>query len=134
MRNVGKFKDKDIRLNSFHMGETYGGFLAGPSDKWMEEHNVNILKRLEGEYCTSIFGSNRPTFIIGKDSFDLKKRLPNAYVMVWLSCPSTVQDPDQHGSHLVLMWFQDPAEDPFLKLAPMVSLSKWEKHARDFQY
>lgn len=135
MKTVGKFKEKDIRLVSFHMSETYGGFLLGPSEKRMEECNVNILKDLEGKECGRLFGDGRPTLIAERDSFDLKKRLPSVYVLAWLSCTSIVRDPDENGgSHLILIWFQGQEEDPFAKLASLMSSIDWEKYARDFSY
>jgi hypothetical protein len=134
MQVVGKFKEEDIRLDSLHMSKTYGGFLLGPSEKRMEECNMNILKDLQGEECDRLFGKDRPILIFGKDDFDLKKRLPKVYCFAWLTCSSTVQDPAEHGSHLILIWFQNSEEDPFRKLFTLISSIDWEKHARDFMY
>lgn len=132
MQVVGKFKGKDIRLDSFYMSETYGGFLSGPSESRMAEWNVSILKNLQGRECDRVFGEGRPSFIVGKDDFDLKKRLPEVYCFAWLSCLSTVQNPTEIGSHLILIWFQNSGDDPFSKLSTLVSLIDWEKHAQDF--
>lgn len=134
MRVVGKFNGHDIRLDSLHMSETYGGFLLGPSEKRMEESNLNILKELEGSKCARLFGDDRPTLIVGIDGFDLKKPLPSVYVLAWLSCGAVIRDTTEDGSHLILIWLQDAVDDPFAKLSAFVSSLDWGKHARDFGF
>ncbi len=133
MRIVGKFKNEDIRLDSLHMSKTYGGFLLGPSERTMEECNAIILGDLQGK-CDRMFGEGQPSLIVGKDDFDLKKSLPNIYCFAELTCISTVQDSTEHGSYLILIWFQNTEDDPFNKLPAVVSLIDWEKYARDFSY
>jgi hypothetical protein len=134
MRIVGKYKEQAIRLDSLHMGKTYGGFLLGPSERHMECWNGGILKDLEAKECARLFGAHRPTFIIGRDGFDLKKRLPQVYVLAWLSCASTVKNADEDGSHLVIIWFQESDEDPLSKFPELVTALDWESNARDFCY
>ena len=69
MRIVGKFKDKEIRLDSLHMDKTYGGFLSGPSANRMEEWNTDILRRLEGDTCRKLFGEGRPVDLDDADVY-----------------------------------------------------------------
>lgn len=134
MRVVGKFNEKDIRLVTLYMSETYGGFYVGPSEKHMEEINKRILVRFEEDQCKRLFGDIIPTLLIGKNSFDLKKRLPEVFCFAVLESSPMPQHTDEgeFGSFLVLIWLLDEAEDPFKKLEEIVKTVDWNANARNY--
>ena len=124
MRVVGQYKDTDIRLTDLHMSKTYGGWLTDPSGKRLEEANweminVGIPKRVE-----KMWGTNTALHVM---DIDHKNRLPEVEVMACLKCHTGVQGKDY--SHLALVWFQEPDEDPFAKVISNLKEINWEEKA-----
>ena len=127
MRVVGQNKGCDIRLTDLYMGQTYGGFLSGSSEKnyeavnW-EMINVGIPQRVE-----KIWGKNRKLHVF---EIDHTKRLPGVEVIAWIHCSQGVGAGE--SSDLVLAWFQEGDEDPFAKAASNLKAINWEEKAQSY--
>ena len=136
MRIVGKFNDKDIRLDSFHMSKTYGGFLCGPSGKFVEEFNIRILKDSQGRECDRLFGKDNTSLIIGVENLNLKEMLPDVEAFARLSCLSPVRGKELSSgfSELIVIWFQEKTENPFDKLSELIKDVDWDVKAENIEW
>src|ERR1700722_3769215 len=88
-----------LHIDASYSSRTYLGVLTGrPS----VQHSIDQAKRQAKE----LWGE-RPTLVI--DPTIKGKRLPEWVHMVWARGPE--KDPDNHGSHLVIIWWSEMQPD-----------------------
>lgn len=129
-RMVGKYKNRDIKIESLYLTETYEGLLVGRKDD--ERRNVEIVNAKIDKETSELFGFHTPHCIANYDDIDYKKPLPREVVYANLVCHAPIKEGD--GSHLVLAWFQDHNQDPFTMASEKIKTIDWEKKAEDFEY
>ncbi|GEM_PF-5183752 len=129
MKVVGKYKDRDVRIISMYINETYGGYLI-LSDNVLERENRSILSERVKKTIERLWGDNRTVYVMDLDQIDYKKRLPRVMVYAWLL--GTPIKEDQDGSHLFLVWLQDSDADPFIKAGEYFQKLEWEKMAKGY--
>ena len=132
MRIIGQYNGNDIRITDLHMSETYAGVLLYSN---LEELNKRTIKEKIPENVERIFGEDRPVHIMNLEAIDYKKDLPLVTVIAWLECLRPLEDnSNEFGSHLFLVWFQEPNEDPFAMAAKHFQKFLWQDKAKDFMY
>jgi len=124
MRIVGQYKNEDIRLTGLNMSHTYGNFLCGPSGKFLEPANWEMINKGIPERVEKMWGKNRKLHVM---DIDIKNRLPSIEVIVELECSAGTKEGDY--SDLILAWFQESDEDPFAKAASNLKMINWEEKA-----
>ena len=128
-RVVGQYKDKEIVVEALHLEQTYADILVGKKDdKWLNREiiNVKVDKKVH-----ELFGLHPPYLIVDHGSIDYEKPLPPEIVFVLLECWEPIERGD--GSCLVLVWLQEPDQDPFSMVGPKLETVDWAKEARDFE-
>ena len=130
MKAVGKYKDREVRITSMYIDETYGRYLC-LSNNVLERENRKILTEHVQETVDRLWGDGRPVYVMNLETIDYKKRLPRLMVYVWL-VGETIGD--ACGSHLILVWLQDSAEGFFDQAAAYLKQMVWEEKAKDFDY
>lgn len=131
MKVVGKYKDRDIKITEIYACETYGNYLL-LSKSGLGQENQNILSKGIPKIIERIFGENRPIHIMDSEKMNLREWLPGVMVCAWL-CGEPI-DESQDGSNMILVWFQNSAEDFFGKAEALLKQIVWEEKAKDFQY
>jgi len=132
MRIIGQYKGANIRMTSMYMSQTYGGYLS-MSKRWHEDRHRNMIDVNIPEEITHLYGKDRPYCIAGLDKVDYKQEFPPVKVIAWLSCCELIEDSTAHGSHLVMVWFQQRDDDPFVKAVANLKEISWEDNAKDFE-
>jgi hypothetical protein len=127
MRIVGNYKGSDIRITGLHMSETYGSFLAGPTQSLFESVNWEMINVGIPQRAEKMWGKDLRVHVM---ELDFKKRLPGIEVLAKLNCSESVKDGD--CSDLILAWFQESDEDPFAKATTNLKKFSWEEKARTY--
>jgi len=127
VRVIGKYKGKDIKIITLHLAQTYGGYLCGKK----ETMNLEIVASKIGQKSTELFGLHVPYYNTDLNDIDFKNALPLETVYVELECFVPIKEGD--GSALVLVWFQNPGDDPFIIAKEKLKGIIWEEKAKDFE-
>ncbi len=116
-------------IDHFYSYRTYSGCLEGypPLDSVYNSIR-NRIKKLWGD---------RPVHIIEPEIKIIPKQhhfgpydvLPQWTHIVWAHGPE--KDPENHGSHLVIVWFTNEA---IVMVDDILDQVDWQAHAEDFQY
>ncbi|UII26759.1 hypothetical protein LVD15_26270 [Fulvivirga maritima] len=119
---------RDVKVNGFQFGYTYGGLLEGSPNERM---NKSIFERTT---YPSDWGG-RKVIKIQPDNNDFKTKLKPTYYIVWLNSFEPI-NPNFDGSELVVIWFDDlpngkMVEDIIQKGVENIS---WNDNAQDFDY
>jgi len=128
-RNISKYKNKETIIDSLFLTETYSGYLALSKNVY-ERENTKIINKGIKKTVSRIFGKNRPICVVEKDLINLNELLPEIIVYAWLTNSEPISEGD--GSHLILVWFQDSGQDPFVVAKEKIEKIIWEKEAKDF--
>ena len=130
MKGVGKYKDREVRVTSMYIEETYGNYLC-LSNNVLERENRKILTEHVKKTVERLWGDGRPVYVMDLERIDYKKRLPRIMVYVWL-VGKTIGD--ACGSHLILVWLQDSTEGFYEQATAHLKKIVWEEKAKDFDY
>jgi len=131
MRIIGQYNGNDIRITDLHMSETYAGVLLYSN---LEKLNKRVISEFIPEIIERIYGENRPIHIMDLETMDYNVTLPLAKVIAWLHCSKPVEDRTRaDGSHLFLVWLQEPNKDPFEMAASNLQRISWQEKAKNFE-
>jgi hypothetical protein len=118
-------------IDHLYSYKTYSGCLEGLPDP---EHVYDgIRKQIE-----KLWGSREIHFIPPATKtiqmnmawhIEQKEMLPRWTHIIWATGPE--QDPENHGSELVIVWFTDT---PIFNANDIVESVDWKNLAKDFQY
>ena len=119
---------RDVKVDGFQFGYTYGGLLEGSPNKKM---NKDIFDK-------TTYPSNwgpRKLLKIQPENDDFKKNLKPIHYSVWLHSIEPI-NPDCHGSELVAIWFGDLPNGKTVEdiIQNGVENINWNKNAQDFEY
>lgn len=119
---------REVSVDAFEFGYTYGGLLEGSPDKRM---NQNIFERTS---YSSTWGP-RKVLKIKPEGHEFENVLKPSHYAVWLHSNEPI-DPDYHGSELVVIWFDELPNGKVIEeiIQNGVENIDWEKHAEDFEY
>ena len=115
-----------IRITDFHASRPLQGLLMAPEQfDPLKAALDEALARVE-----RMWGKDRPIHVCAPTPDDL-----DGYAMAaWLQGPE--RDPEDHGSHLIVVWFSKQIpEDPLRSaLARVDKVSSWDALSKGFQY
>lgn len=119
---------REVTVEGFEFGYTYGGLLYGTPDESMNE---GIFKRTE---YSSTWGL-RKVLNIKPEKSEFESRLKPCHYSVWLSSSEPV-NPESHGSELVVVWFADLPNGKTVEdiIKDGIKSIDWNKNAQDFEY
>jgi hypothetical protein len=117
-----------VYLDSYYVGDTYAGVLEGcPPADWAIARAKNRLEELWGQGRPVLVVQPKRKPVVGSDGQQLKtywfsnekqpaEAVPQRCHMAWLNSYTSPKDsPDDDGSHLFVIWFDDQdAQDPLL--------------------
>jgi hypothetical protein len=116
-------------LDGFHLDFTYGGVMEGRP----EGFNQSILERLD-KYTG--FGPRRKLYCIPPDPKDVRPTLPLFLCYARLYSWEPSEDPNDHGTELVIQWFEKSIDDRPLPqlIEEAVKEIDWKKEAVGFMF
>ncbi|WP_196889881.1 hypothetical protein [Aureivirga sp. CE67] len=119
---------REVKVDGFQFGYTYGGLLEGSPNERM---NKSIFDRTT---YPSNWGS-RKLLKIQPDKNDFKNGLKPTYYIVWLHSNEPI-NPEFHGSELVVIWFGDLPNGKIVEniIQNGVENINWNDNAQDFEY
>lgn len=130
MRIIGQYKGTDIQITDIYLSDTYGGFLSGPSAKRIEQWNHILVDERIPEVIAKLWGNGWAYHLM---EIDYKKELPGTRVIAWLECPNGIKE-NSYASRMIIVWYQEPDEDPFERAVANLKQIDWGKEAKDFEY
>lgn len=119
----------ETQLDGFHLSFTYGGVMDFGS---FEDINQDIIKGIQ---MKRVFG-DRKMYYIPLDPKDYMAMLPLFSCFAWLSSFEPTQDPNDHGSALVIQWFEKSMDNRPLQQIIQEAVKKvdWNKEAEGFMF
>lgn len=112
-----------VHLDSYYQSSATAGWLEG---KPTIDDVVNSAK----SHLKKMWGDREDAVLVIPPEKPLGQRVH----MAWLNSYTSVNDPEAHGSHLFVIWFQpDYRVDPLeAALAHVDANGGWNKHAKDW--
>lgn len=118
---------EDIFIESLFLVETYAGVLAGhPS------HLPALIMEGVKKDAVDVFGANTRLLMVETEKLDLNKKLPEERVIALTKCNKPANDARFFGSFLLLTWFQNSNEDPFIRATKILETIDWQREAEDY--
>lgn len=119
---------RDIRIDGFQLGYTYGGLLEGIPNKRMNE---NIFQRTS----YPLNWGERKVLKIKPNKDDFNTALKACYYSVWLHSNDPI-DTRYHGSELVVIWFDERPNNRTIEEIILSGIKDidWLNNAEDFEY
>jgi len=143
---------RTVYVDTFHMDKDPIGYKA-ENHPWHNRRDGTREEQIERgisrahEALARMWGQGRPVYVVPPD-FSTSDLAPGSWIsprhrcMAWLT--SKEMDPEYHGSHLMLIWWQEggdaqeaemwEADCPTMieAVERILQTIKWEDHARDF--
>ena len=119
---------REVKVDGFEFGYTYGGLLEGMPNKRM---NQNIF---ENTTYPSKWGP-RKVLKIKPERKEFRNSLKPTHYSVWLTSYKPI-NPNYQGSELVVIWFEELPNGKTVEeiIENGVRDIDWDKHAQDFDY
>ncbi len=133
-----------VDVDAIYASETYGGMLEGLPTA---ELNERLATTRVQETVAKLWGDGRHVHVIPPKVAYLRvergmalasreptanPKLPPVRVVAWLSSWKPVRDPDEHGSHAFVAWFQDDGDVSPARVQGALAGLDWRAVARDF--
>jgi len=119
---------REVEVDGFEFGITYGGLLEGSPD---ESLNNSIFDRTS---YPAKWGS-RKVLKIRPKRIEFQNKLPDCHYSAWLGSINSI-NPDYDGSELVVIWFgESPNGKTFEEVIQSgIEEIDWDANAQDFEY
>ena len=121
--------EREIKVNNFEFGYTYGGVLCG-------EMNATLNRPIfDNIMIPTNWGEDRNVLKLEPTQAEFENQLKPVYYIVWLDS-NVPSDPKYHGSELIVIWLGgepvgNKIEDIIFKGIKDID---WDSNARDYVY
>ena len=120
---------REIKVNNFEFGYTYGGMLCG------EKNETSNRPIFDDIIIPTNWGEDRNVLKLEPTQAEFEKQLKPVYYIAWLDYNVT-SDPKYHGSYIFVIWLGDETGNRSIEdiISNGAKDIDWDKFARDYEY